>query len=81
VIVDVGVPRRAVREVVSTTGGVVVADVPMVVPMLGRRVGVLGFVPFTLGPLSNLRHRGVSFRVGGCRDNPAERVPADRPSA
>ena len=30
---------------------VVVADVPMVVAVLGRRVGVLGFLALALGPL------------------------------
>ncbi len=78
VIVDVSVPGSTVLEVVAEATGVVVADMPMVVTMLGRRVGMLGFLPFALGPLSDLRHRGVSFRVGGCQDNPAERVPANR---
>jgi hypothetical protein len=71
VIVDVGVPGGSVLEVVAESPFVMVTDVPVVVAMLGRRVGVLGFLPLALGSLSDLRHRGVSFRVGGCLRNPA----------
>jgi hypothetical protein len=66
VIVDVSMPRGPVFEVVPGAPGMMVTDVPVVVAMLGRRVGVLRFLPLTFGPLSNLRHRGVSFRIGGC---------------
>jgi hypothetical protein len=71
VIVGMRVPRGPVLVVIAEATGVVVADMPVVMAMLGRRVGVLGFLPLALGPLSDLRHRGVSFRVGGCLDNPA----------
>jgi hypothetical protein len=71
VIVDVGVPRDPVLEVVTETLGVMVADVPMVVPMLGRRVGVLRFLPLAFGSLPDISHRGVSFRVEGCLRDPA----------
>ena len=71
VIVDVGMPGGPVFEVVTEAPGVMVTNVPVVVAMLGRRVGVLRFLALAFGPLFDLRHRGVSFRVGGCLRNPA----------
>jgi hypothetical protein len=71
VIVDMGVPGGAVFEVVTEAPGVMVTDMPVVVAMLSRRVGVLRFPALAFGPLSDLRHRRVSFRVGGCLRNPA----------
>jgi hypothetical protein len=71
VVVDVGVPGGSVLEVVAEPPFVMVTDVPVVVAMLGRRVGVLGFLALAFGPLSDLRHRGVSFRVEGCLREPA----------
>jgi hypothetical protein len=65
VIVDVRVPGGSMREVVPETAGVMVADVPMVVTMLGCGVGVLGFLALAFGALLDLRHRGVSFLVEG----------------
>jgi hypothetical protein len=66
VIMDVGVPGGAVLEVVTETPGVVVADVPMVVTMFSRRVGVFGFLALAFGALSHGSHRGASFQVNGC---------------
>jgi hypothetical protein len=71
VIVDVGVPGGPVFEVVTEAPGVMVTDVPMIVTMLGRWVGVLRLLALAFCPLSDLCHRGVSFRVGGCLRNPA----------
>jgi hypothetical protein len=61
VIVNVRVPGGPVLEVVAETPGVVVADVPMVVAMLGRRVGVLGFLALAFGSLPDVCHRRASF--------------------
>jgi hypothetical protein len=69
-IVDVGMPRGPVFVVVAEPPGVVMADVPMVVAMLGRWVGVLGFLALALGPLPDVGHRGASFRVDECRNTP-----------
>src|SRR5688572_12746766 len=44
VIVGMRVPRGPVLVIVAEATSVVVADVPMVVAMRGRRVGVLGFL-------------------------------------
>jgi hypothetical protein len=71
VIVGMRVPRGPVLVVVTKATGVVVADMPMVMAMLGRRVGVLGFLPLALGALSDVGHCGFSFRINGCLDNPA----------
>jgi hypothetical protein len=71
VIVNVGVPGGPVLEVVARAPGVVVADVPMVVAMLGRRVGVLRFLALAFGSLPDVGHRGASFRVDGYLDDPA----------
>jgi hypothetical protein len=60
-----------VLVVVAEATGVVVADMPMVVTVLSCGVGVLGFLPFALGVLPNIGHRGSSFRIDGCLDNPA----------
>src|ERR671913_297036 len=66
VIVGVGVPGGPVFEVVTEAPGVMVTNVQVVVAMLGRWVGVLGFLALAFGALPDLRHRGVSFRVEGC---------------
>jgi len=63
VIVDVGVPGRSVLEVVTEAPLVMVADVPMVVAMLGRRVVVLRFLPLAFGALPDIGHLHPSFRV------------------
>jgi hypothetical protein len=63
VIVDVGVPGRSVLEVVTEAPFVMVADVPVVVAMLGCRVGMLRFLPLALGALPDIGHRDPSFRV------------------
>ena len=65
VIVDVRVPGGPVREVITETPAVMVADVPMIVAMLGRRVGVLRFLPLAFGPLPDVCHHGASFRFTG----------------
>jgi hypothetical protein len=71
VIVDVGVPGGSVREVVSQASLVMVADMPVVVAMLGRGVGMLGFLPLALGALPDVGHRDPSFRITDCLDNSA----------
>jgi hypothetical protein len=71
VIVGVRVPRGPVFVVIAEATSVVVADMPMVMAMLGRRMGVLGFLPLALGSLSDIGHCGVSFRTNGCLGNPA----------
>ena len=48
----------------------VVADLPMVVTMFSRRVGVLRYFALALGALPDVGHRGASFRVEGCLRNP-----------
>jgi hypothetical protein len=63
VIVDVGVPGGSVREVVTEAPLVMVADVPVVMAVLGCRVGVLRFLALALGTLPDIGHRGPSFRV------------------
>jgi hypothetical protein len=65
VIVNVGVPGGPVFEVVTEAPAVVVADVPMVVAMLGCWMGMLGFLPLAFGPLPDVCHRRTSFRVDG----------------
>jgi hypothetical protein len=80
VIVDVGVPGGPVLELVATPPGMVVANVPVIVSMLGRRVGVLRFLPLALSALSDGGHGAASFRVDGCLDTPAWDVPITRPS-
>jgi hypothetical protein len=64
VIVDVRVPGGSMLEGVTEALSVMVADMPVVMAMLGRRVGVLRLLALAFGPLSDIRHRGVSFRVG-----------------
>jgi hypothetical protein len=71
VIVDVGVPGGSMLEVITEIPTVVVADMPMVVPMLGRRMSMLGFLPLAFGALPHGGHYGASFRVKGCLENPA----------
>src|SRR5215203_4607841 len=61
VIVDVGVPGRSVLEVVTEAPLVMVADVPMVMAVLGRRVGVLRFLPLAFGALPDIGHLDPSF--------------------
>jgi hypothetical protein len=78
VIVDVGVPGGSVLEVVSQAPLVMVTDMPVVVAMLGRGVGMLGFLPLALGTLPDIGHRGPSFRIADCLDYPAWHVPIDR---
>jgi hypothetical protein len=78
--VDVRVPGGSMLEVVPETPGVVVADVPMVVTMLGRGVGVLGFFALAFGALPDIGHWGASFRLDDSITNPARRVPCNRPS-
>jgi hypothetical protein len=63
VIVDVGVPGGSVREVASEAPLVMVTDMPVVVAMLGRGVGMLRFLPLALGALPDIGHRDPSFRV------------------
>ena len=63
VIVDVGVPGGSVREVVSQASLVMVADVLVVMAVLGCRVGMLRFLPLALGTLPDIGHRDRSFRM------------------
>jgi hypothetical protein len=70
-VMGMGVPRGSMLVVVAETASVVVADMPMVVAVLGCRVGVLGLLAFSLGPLPDLCHRDASFRIGGYPDGPA----------
>ena len=68
-------------EVVTETPGVVVANVPVIVSMLGRGVGVLRFLPLALSALSDGGHRSAFFRVDGYLNIPAWRVPGNRRSS
>jgi hypothetical protein len=58
------VPRRAVRKIIVEPAGVMMADMPVVVRVLDRRMGVLRFSSLTLGPLPYFRHDASSFRGG-----------------
>jgi hypothetical protein len=71
VIVGMRVPRRPVLIIVAEATSVVVADMPMIVAMLGRGVGVLGFLSLALGALPDIAHCGASSWIHGCLDNPA----------
>jgi hypothetical protein len=71
VIVDVRVPRGSVLKVVTEPTRVVMADMPMVVAMFSRRVGVLRLLALTFGPLPDVGHRGASFRLAGYPADPA----------
>ena len=44
-VMGMGVPRGSMLVVVADPTGMVVADMPMVVAMLGCRMGVLGSLP------------------------------------
>src|SRR5215207_8615586 len=78
VIVNVRVPGGPMLEVVTETPSVVVTNVPMIVTMLSRWMGVLGLLPFSFGPLPDVCHRGASFRDVGYPNDPARHVPGDR---
>jgi len=69
--VVVAVPGGSMLEVITEIPTVMVADMPMVVPMLGRRMSMLGFLPLAFGALPHGGHHGASFRVKGCLENPA----------
>jgi hypothetical protein len=79
VVVGMRMPGGSMLVVVAEPPGVVVADMPMVVAMLSRGVGVLRFLPLAFGPLFDFGHGGVSFRIHGYVNNPrmacAMRVP------
>ena len=46
-VMGMGVPRGSMLVVVADPTGMVVADMPMVVAMLGCRMGVLGLLAFS----------------------------------
>jgi hypothetical protein len=65
VVVGMGVPRGSVLIIVTEATHVMVADVPMVMAVLGCRVGMLGLLALALGPLPDVGHRNASFRIDG----------------
>jgi hypothetical protein len=75
VVVGMRMPGGSVLIVVAEATGVVVADMPMVVAMLGREVGVLGFFALAFGSLPDVAHGRASLRINGFSNSPAWHVP------